>query len=48
MIVHQQTGTSHGVKETRCGLTGKTIQASGWQSDVSCPQCLNPTPEKKP
>lgn len=40
MIVHQQTGSSHGVKSTRCGLEGKAVVASGWQSDVTCPNCL--------
>lgn len=46
MTVHQQTGSSHGSKTTRCGLEGKDVAASGWQSDVDCPACLNPPKEK--
>jgi hypothetical protein len=38
--VHQQIGSSHGVKTTRCGLEGKDVRASGWQSDVTCADCL--------
>lgn len=50
MIVHQQTGSSHGTKTTRCGVEGREgkngFSASGWASDVTCPDCLDP-PKKE-
>ncbi len=48
MTVHQQTASSHGVKTTRCGEEGKQVICSGWQSDVTCPECLNPPKKDKP
>ncbi len=38
--IHQQTGSSHGVRAALCGAEGKDLVVSGWQSDVNCRECL--------
>jgi hypothetical protein len=37
--MHAMTACKDGRKTTRCGLTVPPDQATGWESEVTCPDC---------
>src|SRR4026207_2560078 len=37
--MHAMISSVHGMKETRCGLTVKAHEATGWESEVTCKKC---------